>query len=44
MHGYAHEKQLPDGRMVAIMPLLLGRARIIVGSKDYWDYCYQDGY
>lgn len=44
IHGYTFEKQLPDGRMAAIMALTLGRARIIVGRADHWQHGYDDGY
>lgn len=44
MSDYAREKELPDSRMAAIMPLTFGRARIVVGSKNGWLIGPEEGY
>lgn len=35
------ERQLPDGRWARVVPLLFGRARLVVG-RSYW--VNDDGY
>lgn len=35
IEGVLYQSQLPDGRIVVITPLTLGRARICVGFDEY---------
>lgn len=34
MDGYYFDKILPDGRVVTVMPLTFGRARITIGPDE----------
>jgi hypothetical protein len=42
-NGYRIAKRLPAGRVLALMPLVLGRWRLIVGQEDN-AYEYEDGW
>src|SRR5690242_19813603 len=39
---YLLRRRLPDGRLIAVLPLLFGAARMGIGDDtgfaDYWDY------
>lgn len=41
-HGFIAGKTLPDGWLIAVAPLLFGRARLTIGHGGY--LCYDRGY
>ena len=42
--GTTEIRTLDDGRIVAVAPLLLGRAILTVSSPRNWPYSWDDGY
>lgn len=40
--GIIAERNLPDGRILHVVPLTYGRARLCVGPAD--SMCYEDGW
>ncbi|MDP2662045.1 MAG: hypothetical protein Q8R28_15075 [Dehalococcoidia bacterium] len=42
--GYYVVRDLADGRKSGVIPLLLARARLVLGHPDTWGHSYDEGY